>query len=122
MDRVGADFLRVVGQIENVLAANPLVMTLPIGAEDDFVGVVDLLTEKAWIWDDVHSPENYRIEDVPADMADDVAEWRDKLIETAVEQDDDLMESYLEGEVPAIEDIKRCIRKGTNSLVFFPTL
>jgi len=122
MDRVGADFLRVVGQIENVLAANPLVMTLPIGAEDDFVGVVDLLTEKAWIWDDVHSPENYRIEDVPADMADDVAEWRDKLIETAVEQDDDLMESYLEGEVPAIEDIKRCIRKGTISLDFFPTL
>jgi len=122
MDRVGADFLRVVGQIEKVLGANPLVLTLPIGAEDDFIGVVDLLTEKAWIWDDVKSPENYRIEDVPADMTDAVAEWRDKLIETAVEQDDDLMEMYLEGEEPAIDDIKKCIRKGTISLDFFPTL
>ena len=122
MDRVGADFLRVVGQIETVLAANPLVMTLPIGTEDDYVGCVDLLTQKAWIWDDVHSPENYRIEDVPADMVDDVAEWRGKLIETAVEQDDDLMEMYLEGEEPAIDDIKRCIRKGTIALDFFPTL
>jgi len=122
MDRIGADFLRVVDQIENVLGANPLVLTLPIGAEDDFVGVVDLLTEKAWLWDDVNSPENYRIEDVPAEMADDVAMWRDKLIETAVEQDDDLMEMYLEGEEPAIDDIKRCIRKGTVALDFFPTL
>ncbi len=122
MDRVGADFLRVVDQIENVLGANPLVLTLPIGAEDDFVGVVDLLTEKAWLWDDVHSPENYRIEDVPADMTDAVAQWRDKLIETAVEQDDDMMEMYLEGEEPSIDDIKMCIRKGTINLDFFPTL
>jgi len=122
MDRVGADFLRVVEQIENVLGANPLVLTLPIGVEDDFVGVVDLLTEKAWIWDDVNSPENYRLEDVPADMTDVVAEWRDKLIETAVEQDDDLMEKYLEGEELSIDDIKGCIRKGTISLDFFPTL
>jgi len=120
MDRVGADFLRVVEQIENVLGANPLVLTLPIGVEDDFVGVVDLLTEKAWIWDDVNSPENYRLEDVPADMTDIVAEWRDKLIETAVEQDDDLMEKYLEGEELSIDEIKGCIRKGTNSLDFFP--
>jgi len=122
MDRVGADFLRVVEQIENVLGANPLVLTLPIGVEDDFVGVVDLLTEKAWIWDDVNSPENYRLEDVPADMTDVVAEWRDKLIETAVEQDDDLMEKYLEGEELSMDDIKGCIRKGTISLDFFPTL
>ncbi|MCP4413239.1 MAG: elongation factor G [Gammaproteobacteria bacterium] len=122
MDRVGADFLRVVDQIEKVLGANPLVLTLPIGFEDDFIGVVDLLTEKAWIWDDVNSPENYRLEDVPADMTDIVAEWRDKLIETAVEQDDELMEQYLEGEEVAIDDIKRCIRKGTISLEIFPTL
>ena len=122
MDRVGADFIRVVEQIENVLAANPLVLTLPVGVEDDFVGVVDLLTEKAWIWDDVKSPENYRIDDVPEDMLDDVSMWRDKLIETAVEQDDDLMEKYLDGEEIAVDDIKRCIRKGTISLDFFPTL
>ncbi|MCW9028929.1 MAG: elongation factor G, partial [Kangiella sp.] len=88
---------------------------------DDFCGVVDLLTRKAWVWDDSGQPENYTLEDVPADMTDKVEEWREKLIETAVEQDDDLMEAYLEGEEPSIEDIKRCIRKGTIALDFFPT-
>ena len=122
MDRIGADFLRVVSQIENILAAKTLVLTLPIGAEDDFKGVVDLITEKAWIWDDSGLPENYTIEDVPADMVEQVSKWRDKLIETAVEQDDDLMEKYLDGEEIAIDDIKRCVRKGTISLDFFPTL
>ncbi len=121
LDRMGADFYRVVGQVENILGANPLVMTLPIGIEDDFVGVVDLLTRKAWIWDDSGDPHKYRIEDVPADMTDKVEEYREKLIETAVEQDDDLMEAYLEGEEPSIEDLKRCIRKGTIALDFFPT-
>ncbi len=121
LDRVGADFYRVVKQIEDVLGANPLVMVLPIGIEDNFVGVVDLLTRKAWIWDDSGQPENYKIEEPPADMMDAVEEWREKLIETAVEQDDDLMEAYLEGEEPSIEDIKRCIRKGTINLDFFPT-
>ena len=121
LDRTGADFYRVVKQVEDVLAAKPLVMVLPIGIENDFVGVVDLLTEKAWIWDETGKPENYTIEDVPDDMADDVAEWREKLIETAVEQDDDLMEKYLEGEELTVEEIKSCIRKGTRELDFFPT-
>ncbi len=121
LDRLGADFYRVVDQIRDVLGANPLVMTLPIGTEDDFVGVVDLLTRKAWIWDDSGDPHKYRTEDVPADMADKVEEYREQLIETAVEQDDDLMEAYLEGEEPSVEDIKRCIRKGTIALDFFPT-
>lgn len=121
LDRLGADFYRVVDQIENVLGANPLVMVLPIGTEDDFVGVVDLLTRKAWVWDDTGQPENYTLEDVPADMVDKVEEYREKLIETALEQDDDLLEAYLEGEEPAIDDIKRCIRKGTINLDFFPT-
>ena len=121
LDRMGGDFYRVVDQVENVLAANPLVMVLPIGIEDDFTGVVDLLTRKAWVWDDSGQPENYKIEDVPADMVDKVEEYREKLIETAVEQDDDIMEAYLEGEEPSIEDIKRCIRKGTIALDFFPT-
>ena len=121
LDRIGADFYRVVKQVEDVLGAHPLVMVLPIGVEDNLKGVVDLLTRKAWIWDDSGDPMNYTLEDVPADMADDVEEWREKLIETAVEQDDDLMEKYLEGEEPAIEDIKRCIRKGTINLDFFPT-
>ncbi len=121
LDRLGADFYRVVDQIENVLGAHPLVMVLPIGTEDDFVGVVDLLTRKAWVWDETGLPENYSLEDVPADMVDKVEEYREKLIETAVEQDDDLLEAYLEGNEPSIEDIKRCIRKGTIALDFFPT-
>ena len=121
LDRLGADFYRVVKQVEDVLGANPLVMVLPIGTEDDFAGVVDLLTRKAYVWDDSGLPENYTVEEPPADMADLVEEWREKLIETAVEQDDDLMEQYLEGQEPSVDDLKRCIRKGTIALDFFPT-
>ena len=121
LDRMGADFYRVVGQVKKVLGANPLVMTLPIGIEDDFVGVVDVLERKAYVWDDSGLPENYEVQDVPADMVDKVEEYREQLIETAVEQDDDLMMEYMEGEEPSIEDIKRCIRKGTINLDFFPT-
>jgi elongation factor G len=121
LDRIGADFFRVVKQVEDVLGAHPLVMVLPIGVEENLKGVVDLLTRKAWVWDESGDPMNYTIEDVPADMADAVEEWREKLIETAVEQDDELMEQYLEGEEPSIDDIKRCIRKGTINLDFFPT-
>ncbi|RDE19849.1 elongation factor G [Motiliproteus coralliicola] len=121
LDRIGADFLRVVGQVENVLGANPLVMTLPIGREDEFTGVVDVLTKKAYVWDDSGLPENYEVTDVPADMVELVDEYYEKLIETAVEQDDELMMAYMEGEEPSMEDIKRCIRKGTIALDFFPT-
>jgi elongation factor G len=121
LDRLGGDFYRVVDQVKNVLAANPLVMVLPIGIEDGFTGVVDLLTRKAWIWDDSGDPMNYTIEDVPADMEDKVEEYREQLIETALEQDEELLEAYLEGEEPSLEDIKRCIRKGTIALDFFPT-
>ncbi|WPC74682.1 elongation factor G [Vibrio porteresiae] len=121
LDRMGADFYRVVDQVKNVLAATPLVMTLPIGVEEDFVGVVDVLTRQAYVWDDSGLPENYTIQDVPANMVDDVEQYREEMIETAVEQDDDLMMAYMEGEEPSIEDIKRCIRKGTRDLAFFPT-
>ena len=121
LDRLGADFYRVVKQVEDVLGANPLVMVLPIGEEDDFIGVVDLLTRKAWVWDNSGDPTNYEIQDIPADMVDLVEEWREKLIETAVEQDDDAMEKYLDGEEPDMETIKACIRKGTINLDFFPT-
>ena len=121
LDRMGADFYNVVDQVKNVLGATPLVMVLPIGREDEFVGVVDLLSRKAYVWDDTGLPENFEIKDVPADMVDDVEQYREELIETAVEQDDDLMEAYMEGEEPSIEDIKRCIRKGTRDLAFFPT-
>ena len=121
LDRIGADFLRVVGQVENVLGANPLVMTLPIGREDGFVGVVDILSKTAFVWDDSGLPENFEIVDIPADMVDQVDEYHEMLIETAVEQDDDIMMAYMDGEEPSMEDIKRCIRKGTVALDFFPT-
>ena len=121
LDRIGADFLRVVQQIKDILGANPLVMVLPIGIEDNFKGVVDLLTRKAWIWGDSDDPTNFEIVEPPEDMHAAIEEWREKLIETAVEQDDDLLESYLEGEEPSIEDLKKCIRKGTINLEFFPT-
>ena len=122
LDRLGADFYRVVEQVENVLGANPLVMTLPIGEEDDFVGVVELLTRKAWVWDDSGNPEAYELQDIPADMVDKVEEYREKLIETALEQDDEAMMMYLEeGEEPDIDTLKACIRKGTINLDFFPT-
>ncbi|WP_432452687.1 elongation factor G [Agarivorans sp. QJM3NY_29] len=121
LDRMGADFYRVVKQTQDVLAANPLVMVLPIGIEDDFTGVVDLLSRKAYIWDDTGLPENYEITDIPEDMLEKVEEYREMLVETAVEQDDDLMEAYMEGEEPTIEQLKVCIRKGTRTMDFFPT-
>ncbi|WP_348708111.1 elongation factor G, partial [uncultured Pseudoalteromonas sp.] len=121
LDRMGADFYRVVGQVEKVLGANPLVMTLPIGIEDQFCGVVDVLEKKAYVWDETGLPENYEVQDVPADMVDKVDEYHEMLVESAVEQDEDLMMAYMEGEEPSLEDIKRCIRKGTRDLAFFPT-
>ena len=121
LDRMGADFYRVVKQVEDVLAATPLVMVLPIGIEDQFSGVVDLLTRKAWIWKDEKNAEDYSVEEPPAEMADQIEEWREKLVEAAIEQDDDLMEKYLDGEEPSIEELKECIRKGTLNLDFFPT-
>ncbi len=121
LDRIGADFFRVVKQVEDVLGATPVVMTLPIGREDQFVGVVDLLTRKAWIWDNSGDPLKYEIKDVPADMAADVEKWREKLIDQVADQYDEVMEKYLEGEEPDIEALKRCIRKGTINMDFFPT-
>jgi elongation factor G len=121
LDRIGADYYRVIKQVDSVLAAKPLVMVLPIGTEMDFVGVVDLLTRKAWVWDDSGQPENYDIQDVPEDMKDKVEEYREILIELAVEQDEVILEKYLEGEEISIDEIKHCIRKGTRELAFFPT-
>jgi elongation factor G len=121
LDRTGANFYNVVKQVKEILAARPLVMVLPIGEETEFKGVVDLLTRKAWIWDESGDPMNYTVEEVPADMADDVESYREELVEIALEQDDELMEKYLEGEEISVEDIKKCIRKGTRELAFFPT-
>jgi len=121
MDRIGADFYKVVDQVKTILGAKPLVMVLPIGEEIAFAGVVDLLTRKSYIWDDSGKPENFAIGEIPAGMEDKVEQFRAELIETAVEMDDDAMEKYLDGVEPDLETIKRCIRKGTIELKFFPT-
>jgi elongation factor G len=121
MDRMGADFYRVVKQVKDVLGANPLVMALPIGIEEDFVGIVDVLEKKSYIWDETGLPENFTVGEVPADMVDKVNEYHEILIETALEQDDELLMAYMEGETPSLADVKRCIRDGTRKLDFFPT-
>ena len=121
LDRIGADFYRVIGQIKDRLNAAPLVMVLPIGVEDHFKGVVDLLTRKAYVWDETGDPTHFKIVDPPEEMSDVIEKYREELIETALEQDDDLLEAYLEGEEPAVEDVKKCIRRGTIALDFFPT-
>ncbi len=121
LDRMGADFYRVVDQTRKVLGANALIMCLPVGIEDDFVGIIDLMEMKAWIWDETGDPMNYEIVDIPAEYQQKAEEYREMMVETALEQDDDLMEAYLEGEMPSVADLKRCIRKGTIALDFFPT-
>ena len=121
LDRLGADFYRVVAQIKKVLGAKPMIMTLPIGIEDAFTGIVDVLAQEAWVWDESGDPENYEIQEIPDELKEKAKQYREELIEMAVEEDDDLMEAYLEGNEPSIEDLKRCIRKGTTALNFFPT-
>ena len=122
MDRIGADFYRCVDMMIDRLGAAPLVMQLPVGTESGFVGVVDILEMKAIIWDEESLGANFHEEEIPADLADKVAEYREKLIETVIEIDDDVMESYLEGNEPDIETLKRCIHKGTADLKFVPVL
>ena len=121
LDRLGADFYSVVDQIKNVLGAKPLVMTLPIGTEDNFTGVIDLMTRKAWVWEGSDDPMNYKEQEIPEDMKDKVEQFREEMVEMALEHDDDAMEKYLDGEEPDIDTLKACIRKGTIALDFFPT-
>jgi elongation factor G len=122
MDKIGADFFMSVKMIKERLGANPLVLQLPIGAEQNFAGIVDLLRMKAVVWDDESLGASFHDEDIPADMADVVKEYHDKLVEQAVELDEASMEAYLEGkEVPA-EKLKELIRKGTCNLDFVPVL
>jgi elongation factor G len=122
MDRTGANFFRCVDMIVDRLGAKPLVLQLPIGMESDFVGVIDLVKMKAIRWKDENLGAEFVEEEIPADMADQAAEYREKLIELAVEQDDDAMEAYLEGNEPSEEVLKACIRKGTLSLSAVPVL
>ena len=120
MDRVGVDFFRCVDMIADRLGAQPLVMQLPVGAEADYVGVVDLVTMKATVWKDEGLGAEFTIGDIPADLAEKAAEYRSKLVETAVELDDGALEVYLEGQEPDEATLKSCIRKGAISGVFVP--
>ncbi len=122
MDRTGADFYRCVDMMVDRLGARPLVCQLPIGAEDTFVGVVDLLKDKAIIWDEEGLGAAYHEEDIPADLAEKAAQYREALIETAVEQDDTAMEAYLDGTEPDRDTLIACIRKGTIAGDFVPVL
>ncbi|MEO1967433.1 MAG: elongation factor G [Sphingomonadaceae bacterium] len=120
LDRTGADFYYCVKSIVDRLGATPLVITLPIGAESDLKGVVDLVANRGIVWQAEDLGAKYEFIDIPEDMADKVAEYREKLIETVVEQDDEIMEAYLEGTEPDVATIKRLIRKGTMARDFVP--
>ncbi|WP_372720452.1 elongation factor G [Immundisolibacter sp.] len=110
MDRSGADFLRVVKQVRERLGANPVPIQLPIGAEENFQGVVDLIGMRAIIWDESTQGMTYEAQDVPASMADACHEWREKMIEAAAEGDEELMERYLETGELSVDEIKRGLR------------
>ncbi|WP_100641562.1 elongation factor G [Marinobacter salexigens] len=115
MDRAGADFLRVVEQIKTRLGATPVPLQLPIGSEDQFAGVVDLLRGKAIYWDDADLGMTYREEEIPADMADEVAKYREALVEAAAEANEEFMDKYLEGGELTVEEIKSGLRARTLS-------
>lgn len=122
MDRQGADFLRVVDQIKDRLGGEPIPLQLPIGAEANFEGVVDLINEEALYFSENDQGFTVTKGDVPVDMLDDVAKWRDRLVEAAVDHDDDLMERYLEGEEISPEEIRGGIRRRTLANEIVPAL
>ncbi len=122
LDRTGADFYYCVQSIIDRLGAVPLVLYLPIGAESDLQGVVDLVNNRGIVWENDGLGATFNYVDIPADLADKAAEYREKLIETAVEQDDDVMEAYLEGNEPDAATLKKLIRKGTMARDFVPVI
>ena len=123
LDRTGADFFRCVDMIVERLGATPLVLQIPIGAEGDFLGVVDLITMKALTWrGETQKGEDYVIEEIPAELADQAAEYREKLLETLSEADDAIMEKFLEGEDLSVEEIQAAIRRATLAYKLTPIL
>jgi elongation factor G len=122
MDRIGADFYRCVDMIIDRLGATPLVLQLPVGAESEFTGIVDLIEMKAIIWDEESLGAKFHEEEIPSDMAEKAAKYREQMLETALEVDDEALEAYLEGNEPDIETLKRCIHKGTAELQFVPVV
>ena len=122
LDRTGANFFMTVDMIKDRLGSYPLVLQLPIGIESSLKGVVDLVTNKAIIWQDESLGAKFDIVDIPEDLVEQSKEYREKLIEKVVEEDDSIMELYLEGTEPSVEQIKSCIRKGTINSSFVPVL
>ena len=120
MDRSGADFYETVRQMREILGANPCPVQIPIGAEENFKGVVDLIKMKAILWHDETMGAEYDIEEIPADLVDEAQEWRDKMIEQAANFDDALMEKYLEGQEIGEAEIIAAIRKGCCSMEVTP--
>ena len=122
MDRSGADFFETVRQMKDILGANPIAIQIPIGAEENFKGVVDLIKMKAILWNDETMGAQYDIEEIPAELVDEANEWREKLIEGAANYDDDVMELYLEGQDIPEDKLMAAIRKGCISMDCCPML
>jgi len=122
MDRIGADFFKVVGEVEEKLGAKPVPLQIPIGAEDEFKGVVDLITMKAIIWEEETLGAKFHYEDIPEDLLPVAEEWREKMLEAIADVDEEIMMKYLEGEEITEDEIKAALRKGTIELKFFPML
>ena len=122
MDRVGADFFRVVGEVTERLGHNAVPLNLPIGSEDAFKGVVDLIKMKAIVWNDETMGAEYSVEDIPADLEDDAQMYREQLLDAILVHDDELMEAYLEGEDISQEDVTRCLRQAVINIDLIPVL
>ncbi len=122
MDRVGADFVMSVNSVKEKLHAEPVPIQLPIGAEDQFQGCVDLLENKAYIWEGTGKGEAFKVTDVPSEILDEVEKYRTQVIEKIVEFDDSLLDKYLNGDAISIAELKAALRKGTLSLKAFPVL
>ena len=123
MDRSGADFFETVQQMKDILGANPVVIQIPIGAEENFKGVVDLIKMKAILWHDETMGAEYEVDEIPADLADEAAEWRDKLLEAAADFSDEVMEKYMDDPSTITEEeILAAIRKGCVSMECCPML
>ena len=122
MDRSGADFFETVQQMKDILGANPCPIQIPIGAEENFKGVVDLIKMKAILWHDETMGAEYDVEEIPADLVDEANEWREKMVENAANFDDDLMEKYLEGQDIPEDQLIAAIRKGTIAMELTPML
>jgi elongation factor G len=123
MDRVGADFERVVGEIRDKLKAKPLVLQLPIGSEEKFTGVIDLVENRALVWDEDRLGANYRVEEIPADLKESARAWREKMIETLADHDERIMEMFLDGkEEPSPEQLRKAVRVATLNIEAIPVL